>query len=118
MRLRLFPWLTLLLVGIASLASAYTYLAYEQVTVANTAIGFTTAKITPGGPMPTMAQCRLETAQVRWTIDGVTAPTTTVGTLLEVGDAIALNGHDVLVNFRAIRTGGSSGVLNCTYSTP
>lgn len=92
------------------------YLAFEQVTVANTSIGFTGSKITPTGlPMATSASCRLETAEIRYTIDG-TVPTTTVGTLLEIGDVLTLNGHDVLAQFRAIRTGSTSGVLDCTYS--
>jgi hypothetical protein len=34
-----------------------------------------------------MATCRLETAEIRYQVDG-TAPTTTVGTLLEVGDVL------------------------------
>ncbi len=97
---------------------AYSYLAFEQITVAGTAIGFTSTKITPAGApqQPDTAVCRLETAQIRYTIDGTT-PTSTVGTLLETGDTIAVYGHDVLVRFRAIRT-GSSGQLNCTYSAP
>lgn len=117
MRLRLFAWLVFLLLGIASLLHAANLLSYEQVTVANTAIGFTSTKITPAGVQATTATCRLETAEVRYTIDGTT-PTTSVGTPWEPLEALTFNGHDVLVNFRAIRTGATSGVLNCVYSAP
>lgn len=92
------------------------YLAFEQITVAAASIGFTAAKITPAGlPMATSALCRLELAEIRYTIDG-TVPSATVGTLLEIGDTLTLSGHDVLTTFRAFRTGGTSGQLDVTYS--
>jgi hypothetical protein len=59
---------------------------------------------------------RLETAQIRYTVDGVTAPTTTVGTLLEIGESLLLWGTQDIQNFKAIRTGGSSGVLDVHYA--
>lgn len=110
--------LVALLVGalVVPVAAQLAYRAFEQITVANTAIGFTAAKITPAGlPQATLAQCRLETAQVRFTIDGTT-PTSSVGTLLEIGDWLTISGHDSLERFRAIRTGSTSGQLDCTYS--
>lgn len=106
--------------GVFVAAQAYSYLGFEQITVAASAIGFTAAKITPNTATvkdATQATCRLETAEVRYTVD-TTTPTTTVGTLLEVGDTLTLTGHDVLTNFKAIRTGATSGVLDCTYSAP
>ena len=117
-RVRRYGLLLLLLVTLYSVAvSAWSYLAFEQITVGATAIGFTTTIITPvGQPQATAASCRLRTAEVSYTIDGTT-PTATVGTLLAVSDILTLDGHDVLVNFRAIRT-GSSGQLDCTVSRP
>lgn len=98
--------------------SAISYVAFEQITVANSSIGFTAASITPGGlPEATIATCRLETAEIRWRIDGQ-VPTTTVGTLLEIGDTIVVSGHDSIVRFRSIRTGATSGTLSCTYTAP
>jgi hypothetical protein len=112
-------WLIFAVVGLTALVSAANYIAYEQITVAGTAIGFTVAKITaPGRPQATVATCRLETAEIRYTLDGVTTPTSTVGTPLEPLEGITFNGHDVLEKFLAIRTTGSSGTLNCVYSTP
>ena len=60
------------------------------------------------------AHARLETAQIRWTVDG-TAPTTTVGTLLEIGETIEFETRAELTWFKAIRTGGSSGTLQVEY---
>ena len=60
------------------------------------------------------ATCRLETAQIRFTID-TTAPTTSIGWLLEAGEILELHGRYELANFRAIRTGGTSGTLEVEY---
>jgi len=56
-----------------------------------------------------------ETAQVRFTVDG-TAPTTTVGHLLNPGDTLELDSNEDIDAFRAIRTGAASGVLKATFS--
>lgn len=115
--MRKYVWAVLLVLLIGSTAQAVSYIAFEQITVAGTAIGFTSTKITPSGlPMATQAVCRVRTAEVSVTWDGTT-PTASVGMLLSVGDSIVLTGHDVLVLFKAIRT-GSSGQLDCTYTAP
>ncbi len=57
-----------------------------------------------------------ETAQVRFTIDGTAAPTTTVGHLLNPGDILKLDSNADIAAFRAIRTGATSGVLKATFS--
>lgn len=57
----------------------------------------------------------LETAQIRFTIDG-TAPTTSVGHLLNPGEMLKLDSLADITAFRAIRTGATSGSLRCTYS--
>ena len=93
----------------------------EQLTVDSTSGGvtFTAEKITaPDGTQALTAMCRLETAEIRWTIAQDQTVTASVGTLMEVGDWITLRGHDNLVRFHAIRTTGSSGQLDCTYSNP
>jgi hypothetical protein len=95
---------------------AVTTTGYEQITVGTTAIGLSPRYFT-GGMGSTQASCRLETAEVRWTIDG-TAPTTTVGTPLEALETIVLTDLATLQRFQAIRTGATSGVLNCSYSKP
>lgn len=84
---------------------------YESITVANTAIGFTSAKI---ADIKSRIVCTLETAQIRFRVDSVD-PTSTEGHLLEIGQNIELFNTTDFARFRAIRTGATSGVLKCTY---
>ena len=99
-----------------SLAAQWRYLNYEQLTVAASSVGITATKIQPNGqgtnPLATVGACKLTTAQIRYRIDGP-APTSSTGVVVEIGDTIELNGTDVLQKFRAIRTGSTSGVLEC-----
>lgn len=93
----------------------YVAVDFAALTVDNTADGVTL-------PQVRRARCglrgkivgRLETAQIRFRVDGH-APSTTVGTLLEVGETLEIVGYADLERFRAIRTGGSSGTLQVTY---
>lgn len=91
----------------ATVADAQRTRTYEQITVADTAIGIATATLA------NMAQCsaRLETAEIRWRHDG-TAPTTTVGTPMQAGDVLTFADLRDAAAFRAIRTGSTSGTLN------
>jgi hypothetical protein len=57
----------------------------------------------------------LETAQIRFTTDGSTAPTITVGAPMEVGQVWAFESFDELKKFRAIQTGGNSGSIKVLY---
>lgn len=93
--------------------------AHESVTVDATAggVSLTAATYAPGGrPGAVKAVITCETAQVRYTYDG-TAPTTTVGHLLESGSAIIVEGPGNISKFKAIRTGGTSGTLKVTYES-
>src|SRR5690348_12509777 len=94
----------------ASGASAQiTFVTSEQITIDNTTGGvpFTATKISPGGqPQTSAAYCTLETADIRYTVDG-SAPTASVGTLWTAGNAIAFSGHEVLAAFKGIRTGST-----------
>lgn len=103
-----------LLVTLTSSALAQTYVSSEVITVAGTSIGFTASAINPAA---TQAICRLETAEIRFRVDG-TAPTASVGTVLSASDAVIVTGGNLLNGFRAIRTGGDSGSLTCTYANP
>ena len=60
------------------------------------------------------ASCRLETAQIRYTLDA-TAPTTTVGTLLNPDEILVLESRAECLGFLGIRTGGTSGTLQVEY---
>lgn len=89
--------------------------AYETITVATIAVGFTAGTYSPTNARAAQrAALTLETAQIRWRADG-TAPTSTEGHLMEVGDEITLEGIATIGNFKAIRTGATSGVLKVTF---
>ena len=63
----------------------------------------------------TKAFITVETAQIRFTVDG-TAPTITVGHILNAGDNLTIDSNEDIAAFRAIRTSSTSGVIQCTYS--
>jgi hypothetical protein len=84
----------------------------QRLTVDNTVGG---VGLTLAVPMK-YCNMRLETAQIRFTLDGSTAPTTTVGRLLEVGEILELESVEEMQAFAAIRTGATSGVLDIEYS--
>ena len=93
-------------------------LDFETITVADTAIGFTAAKIAPdviNGSRPvSKVFITNETAEIRFRLDG-SDPSSTVGHLMAVGDSIIIDGADKIYRFKAIRTGGTSGTLSVTY---
>ena len=87
----------------------------ERITVDNTSGGvrltITNVLSTPPAKAATIT---VETAQIRWTKDS-TAPTSTTGHLANVGAVIFLDNPGDLWNFRAIRTGATSGTIQATY---
>ena len=87
--------------------------AYESITVADAAVSLTSATYDQVG-YSMQAFITLETAQIRWRIDGIN-PTSSEGHLLEVGQNLTLQDSQAVKNFRAIRTGSSSGVMKVTY---
>ena len=114
-------WLAVVALSLLTvpLLAQWQYLSFEQVTVAATAVGITATVLQPNGggssPQANVGTCRVETAQVRYRVDGA-LPTATVGTLAEIGDTIALDGADILRLFKAIRTGAVSAVMDCTVA--
>ena len=89
--------------------------AFETITVAGTAIGFTAGTYQPTGEVGAKrAIVTCETAQVRFRYDG-TDPSATVGHLLDIGNKLEIEGYTNISLFRAIRTGGTSGALSVTF---
>ena len=96
---------------------------YESLTTA-TAVGFTSAKIAPTtgsyvGKKARAALISIETAPIRFTLDGTT-PTVTAGTaaghIMYPGDSFVALGENNIENFRAINEVAASGaVVKCTY---
>jgi len=94
--------------------------AYESITVANASIGFTKRTMKPitGAFKDMFAKvvfCTLETNNIRFRIDG-TAPTTSEGHLLSVGQLLTLKNAADIENFRAINAVvAASGILKVTF---
>lgn len=86
--------------------------AFEKLTIDATVGGIALT----GGTYGTRryAVITVDTADIRFTVDG-TAPTTTTGHLCSPDDIIRLNSAEDIASFRAIRTGAVSGVLQCSY---
>jgi len=87
---------------------------FETLTINGTAQGFTASKITTTSGNMHKALCTLEGAQIRYRTDG-TAPTGTVGHILDISGTLSLNGYGDILNFSAISTTATSGTLRCTY---
>jgi hypothetical protein len=101
--------LLLLFVLVGTPVVAQRVVTYEQVTVADSSIGITAAI------MSGKSACglRLETAEIRWRPDGsVTAPTSAIGTIMKADDVLVIENIIDAQNFRAIRTGATSGLLS------
>ncbi len=88
--------------------------AFESLTVAGTSVGLTSATFANRN----RALLTVETAQLRFRFDGAaTAPTASVGHILEVGDILELDAEWQLDNIRFIRTGGTSATVRCAYGS-
>ena len=86
---------------------------YENLTVADSSVGFDLAKVfsVPG--------CRgieffVDTAQIRYRKDG-SAPTSSVGAILNPFSSLKLENPSEIENFRAIRTGTISANLRVHF---
>lgn len=91
--------------------------AFEQITVAGTAVGLTAATFAPtagAGPAKS-AHIQCETAAVRWRADG-TDPTATVGTNMDIGDEIVAWGGYDLNSIKFISRDGGTATLNVHYA--
>ncbi len=90
---------------------------YSTLTIAATAVNVLNDG-TAGGTKPALAKSfigTLESGQVRARGDG-TAPTSTEGVLIEIGDTVILSESE-LGTMRFIRTGSVSGVLKGHYTS-
>ena len=95
----------------AETRSAY---AFEQITVATTAIGLTTANIRRGTGSTKKVVITVESARVRYRVDG-TDPTSSVGDLVNPSQRITLTSFSDIENFSAIRDGSTSATLDVHY---
>lgn len=87
---------------------------FEKLTVADASTPITASTLSPSGKSPRKTcMLTLETAEIRWRVDGA-APDATTGHIMAVGGVLTITGANSLSRFRAIRTTGSSGVLSIT----
>ena len=98
-------------------ASSLQSFTQEDITVDNTAGG---VPLTPSNivstPPAKAATLIVETAQIRWKKDVAgTVTATTGGFVANVGAVIFLDNANDMANFRAIRTGSTSGKLHVEY---
>lgn len=92
----------------------------EKISVAGTAVGFTSTKIVR--PSTTNGQSRVaefalvtvETDQIRYQTDG-TDPDATTGHLLDPGDVLELDNYDDIRRFKAIRV-TATATIQVSYS--
>ena len=95
--------------GGASVVTVAPY-AYTPLTPGqhNLAIVASTALTVPTGS--TYATVCASTANVKYTTDGTTTPTSTIGMTLSTGACVTLSGATVIANFRAISATGTLDV--------
>ena len=94
------------------------WFANETVTIDNTAGGITLTAGThsvSGRPNAQVALLTLEAGQIRFTLDG-TAPTTTAGHIMDIGDVVTLKSSNEVRRWKGIRTGATSGTLIASYA--
>ena len=93
--------------------------AFEVLTVAGSAVGFTEATMVPdpdtSGKPAYAAFCTVEGAPIRMRADG-TDPTATVGTPFNVGDTFVVWGRRDLTSVRFIRQGAVSATLSTEFA--
>lgn len=87
---------------------------YEEITVSDTAVGLTSAKVSIYQDSGPEAQIHVADAAICYRLDGGT-PTADTVNFLEDGDVMWLDSVEKLRNFRAIRRDGSDAKLGVTY---
>lgn len=98
----------------------------EAITIAGTAIGFTTSKISPtctdcplNVKRATRADCVTDSAAAEFrALENAVTPTAAVGKKYSAGIIFTVFGYENIANFLAIRTAAVSITMYCTYSRP
>ena len=84
----------------------------ESVTVSFTSKGLTAANYSQFQK----AMITVETNAIRFTLDGITTPTSAgVGIKLNVGENLFLPNQDLISKFRAVRSSATDATLKVTY---
>lgn len=110
MKLKKWEWgiIGLFLLGLIGVAWAID----ESITVSYTAKTLTAADYAQFQH----ALIRTETNSIRFTLDGITTPTSAgVGIKLEIGESLYLPNQDLITKFKAIRSSATDATLKCAY---
>ena len=86
------------------------FVAYETLTVSTSAVPFTSATFGRANA----AFVTVEGSPVRYRVDG-TAPTSSVGHELLVGDVLRLEHHSEVENVQFISADGNTATLRCSF---
>jgi len=91
-----------------------TIVGFEELTIADSVKSLTSSVYAPTGNIATRALITAEGGDFRYKVDG-NDPTISEGHLVEVGDVLEFDDYAFIENFRAIRTGTTSGKISVTY---
>lgn len=84
---------------------------HESITVGGSAVGITTT--VADGMLPAAAVITVETASIRYCVDGTTA-SASVGHRADPGDVIELTDRGEVTNFSAFRKDGTDATIKVT----
>ncbi len=88
------------------------FTVFETITVSTLSVGLTAASIANKN----LAIITVESQPVRFRPDGsTTAPTTSVGHIMQDGDILELENLEAMQAVRFIRDGGTDATLSCSY---
>lgn len=95
-------------------------MGWEKLTISTTSTGLTSTVYRTGSALTAKtagsALITIETAGIRVRLDGGTpVDATNTGHAFAAGTTITLESISQIVNFRAVRVGGSDAVINITY---
>ena len=112
--MRLFALLAVFALALPAYAQAPG--AFETITVSTTAIGLDADTIgggTTGLPERKVCFMTLESADIRWRVDGLD-PDGSTGHIMAATGTLTIEGYVSIVRFKAIRDGASDGTLSVT----
>lgn len=89
---------------------------HESITVSNSAVTLDLTKVQPATPARNAERVviDIETDQIRYTYDGGTTPTSSVGHLAGPGDRIVMNGYGNIRRLKMIRV-TADATIKVTY---
>ena len=89
--------------------------AYESITVDNTVKSLSSIYTDDDGNIAMKALITIETAQIRWRMDGENA-SCSEGELRNATDTILLNNSSDIKNFKATRVSSTSATIRVSYA--